>query len=96
MSRVTFVAKEVLLKWIKKHCKADKYEVYITPDEEIVFAPTKSTRNLRYGYLPSIRYIWDSVEDAEKEIMKTIPDIDIIKARFEWDSSRPPGVERRG
>jgi len=92
---VTFTVKKVLLKRIKKHCKPSNYEVYITPSEEIVFAPTKSTRSLRYGYVPAIAHIWDSVEEAEREIMKIVPGIDILMGtRFEWDSSRPPGVER--
>lgn len=96
MPRVGFISKEQLLKWVKKHCKPEQYEAWITPDKEIIFAPTKSTRSLRYGYLSSVTRFWNDFKEAKEEILKAQPGIDIFMGPFDWDSSRPPGVERRG
>lgn len=93
MSRVVFTNKDEFLKWIKSHCQPSQYEVYFTSFAEIIMAPTKSTRSLRYALIEIYPY-WDSAEQARNEVSAAIPAVEIytIKA-FDWDSTRNIGVK---
>lgn len=93
MSRIVFTCKDEFLKWIKAHCKPSQYEIYITSFAEIILAPTKSTRNLRYAHVEIYPH-WSSAEEARKAVSAALPAVEMytIKA-FDWDSTRNVGVK---
>lgn len=95
MPRLVFDNKKQFLNWIKDHVTPSNYEVFITYFGEIIFAPLKSTRTLRYGYINALD-IWDSMEEAIKDITKRVPNLRNYRVeRFEWTTDRAVGVERR-
>lgn len=49
MSKITFVDPDAFLEWLRSR-KADRYEIYVTPDR-IIASPTVSTRPVLYGVL---------------------------------------------
>jgi hypothetical protein len=86
--------KDDFLKWLKKHCKADQYEIVLTDFDEIIICPTKSTKSLRYVYVELFN-CWDSEEKALKDIKKNIDGVDIIRMRkFDWDSTKSPSIKQ--
>ncbi len=92
MSRLIFTNKEEFLRWIKAHCKPSQYECYFTSFSEIILAPTKSTRSLRYGYMEIYPH-WNSAELAREEVIAAIPGVEIYTIRkFDWDQTRGVGV----
>lgn len=94
MSRIVFTDKDEFLRWARKHCTPAQYEIYITSFTEMVVAPTKSTRSLRYAYI-DIYNSWDSLEQAEKNIKAALPNVDVYHVeKFDWDHTRDVGVKQ--
>jgi len=94
MSRIIFTDKDEFLRWIKKHCTPAQYEVYVTSFSEIVLAPTKSTRNLRYAHMEIYPH-WESIDQAKDEIKATLPSVEMYSIKkFDWDHTRDVGVRQ--
>ncbi len=94
MSRIVFTNKDDFLRWVKKHCTPTQYEIHITSFAEVVMAPTKSTRSLRYAYI-DIYSSWDSLDQAEKDIKAALPKVDVYHVqKFDWDSTKDVGVKQ--
>ncbi len=87
MSRIVFTDKDEFLRWIKKHCTPTQYEVYITSHPEIIMAPTKSTRRLRYTYIEMLPH-WNDVEAVKKSLQTSFNGSIYMVDRFDWDLSR--------
>ena len=90
--RIVFFAIEEFIAWATDHCTPEKYETYWTPDE-IVIAPTKSTRPLLYAYLRLPRDV-----EGGKTLTTTLKNLGLrsyVVDRIEWDVERKPGIEAR-
>lgn len=88
MSRIVFTDKAEFLRWAKKHCTPGQYEIFVTSFGEVVLAPTKSTRSLRYAYV-DIYSVWDAIEKAEDDIKAALPKVDVYHIqKFDWASDR--------
>lgn len=93
MSRLVFTNKEEFLRWIKKNCKPSQYEIYITTFSEIILAPTKSTRSLRYAVMEIYPH-WETAEKARNDIKVAIPNVEMYTImNFDWDHTRGIGVK---
>jgi len=90
MPRVVFSTENQLKTWAEREVTIGRYKIYVTERGEIIFHPTKSTRNLEYAY-----YNAGSKEDALR-IAKTIQqkkEIPIYEAKsYEWKIDTPPEV----
>jgi len=96
MSRIIFTDKDEFLLWAKKHCTPGQYEVYITSFAEIILAPTKSTRSLKYAYTNAYS-TWNRLTKAEEDIRAVLPKVDIYHIqKFDWDSTRDVRVKQSG
>jgi hypothetical protein len=93
MTRFVFETLEQLERWMLENVTADKYSVFITPANELVCVPRKSTKPLNYGYarldVEEIKKIKRFIEenmaiDSDKKIR-------IYYAKVEWDETRAPG-----
>jgi hypothetical protein len=94
MPRITFTDKDGFLTWIKDHVTPSQYEVYVTSYAEIIVAPTKSTKTLRYAYI-DVYIAWEDIEDAINDVRKKVPNIKIYSIeKFDWDSERSVGVKQ--
>ncbi len=94
LSRIVFDNTEQFLKWSTEHANPSQYEVYITSYAEIILAPTKSTRNLRYAHMEIYPH-WDSMDQAVNEIKATLPSVEMYHIKkFDWDSARDVGVKQ--
>jgi len=94
MSRLVFNSKQDFLNWVKDHCSPNQYEMYVTSFGEIIMAPTKSTRSLRYGYVDTHKY-FETLEGALTGIVKVQPGLrNYSIEKFDWDSTRDIGVKQ--
>ena len=92
MSRIVFDEVAVLLRWATDNCDAVKYQLYITSYSEVVLVPTRTSRNLRYGYIDAM-FIGKKVDEVAKQVQEVIPGIKVYKVRkFDWDEDRSPMV----
>lgn len=87
MTRFEFEEVAPFKEWLDGHVTPEKYEAYITPDNEVVLVPIKSTHPLKYGYAKL-------AQESIKEIEKWLKEKGIKKypAYVEWDDTKPPGV----
>ncbi|MCD6402595.1 hypothetical protein J7L36_01955 [bacterium] len=89
--RLVFKEKEEFQKWIMDQVglsPSPKYECYITPGDEVVLVPKKSTRPLKYGYA---KLTPEAVEAIKKEVEKL--GIKVYRCDVEWAEDRPIGIK---
>ena len=74
--------------WYAKHAKPAQYEVYITNFAEVIVAPRKSTRNLRYAYIKMFPH-WENIEELKKSLRISFPGCSIYSIeKFDWDNTK--------
>ena len=90
MPRHIFDTEERFKEWCEEFVKTGFYCVYVTNDNEIILEPRRSTRPSRFGY-----YKTQKAEEIGQKIAKqySIPYFKV--ERYEWDTERPVGVERK-
>lgn len=94
MARIIFTKKDDFLEWVKDHVTPSQYEVYVTSFAEIIIAPLKSTRNLKYAYI-EIYKAWEAVDEAINDVRKKVPNIKIYPIeKFDWDSEKNIGTKQ--
>jgi hypothetical protein len=94
MPRITFTDKDGFLTWIKDHVTPSQYEVYVTSYAEIIVAPTKSTKTLRYAFI-EVYKAWEDSENAINDIRKKVPGVKFYQIeKFDWDSERSISVKQ--
>jgi hypothetical protein len=89
LARIEFSDLETLKEWADAHCNPNNYEIFFIGIEtvnSVVFAPTKSTSHLRYGFMKIVCA-------AEYEKIKEFASHKQLKSynveKFAWDASRP-------
>lgn len=93
-SRIVFDKKDEFISWIHTHCTPTQYEMFVTSYGEVILAPSKSTRSLRYSVI-DIYECWDDIGIALKEIKKRIPNVAVYHIKkFDWDSTRDVSVKQ--
>ncbi len=90
MPRLVFSSREELLKWIKEKVAAEKYDLYITEESEVILSPIKSTKPLNYAYFKTSADPKDLVR-AIKENVNGIK-VYLLKS-FEWATDLAPGIK---
>ena len=92
MSRLTFGDLTELMKWVedpKDPVTPIQYQVIITSYNEVIFAPTKSTRSLRYGYYKTTQTeIEEILEEIRVNPMFRFMSVIQVKS-FDWDTTKP-------
>ncbi len=90
MPRLVFNSKEELLKWIKEKVAAEKYDLYLTEESEVILSPIKSTKPLNYAYL---RLSTDP-KDLVRAIKENVNGIKVYSLKnFEWVTDLAPGIK---
>ena len=93
-SRLVFNKKDEFLLWVKTHCNSSQYEMFVTDYGEVVLAPSKSTRSLRYSVI-DVYECWEDIDNALKEIKRHIPSVMVYRIKkFDWDSTKGVGVKQ--
>ena len=95
MTRFVFETVGQLEKWMLENVTADKYNVFITPSNELVCVPRKSTRPLSYAYSKLSAEEMKRIQRFVEDNMAIASDkkIRIYYARVEWDETKAPGAE---
>lgn len=88
MTRYVFENLNQFKDWLADHVTAEKYEAYITPRNEVVLVPLKSTHPLKYGYA---RLIPGNIKEIQQWLKEK--GVKIYFANVDWDDTKPPGVE---
>jgi len=86
MAKIEFESVTQLLEWVKSRCSGNSHDAYVTEKNEIILAPNKSTKSLRYGYY---KYL-DDPEEQDK-VIRVIKEKNILVfmvKNFVWDSER--------
>jgi len=88
MTRYVFEKVNPFKEWMADHVTSEKYEAYITPSNEVVLVPLKSTHPLKYGYA---RLIPDNIKEIHQWLKEK--GVKTYSADVDWDDTKPPGVE---
>ena len=94
MPRLVFDKKKEFLNWLGSHVTPSQYEIFVTNFAELIVAPTKSTKTLRYGYV-EIYKCWDDTQSAINEVVRKVPQISIYYIqKFDWDPTKSVGTRQ--
>jgi len=89
MTRLVYNSKDELLKWVKEKVTAERYDLYVTEDNELIVCPTRSTQPLTYAYLK----LQSDPRELVKEIKENVSGISVYHLKdFEWVTDRGVGV----
>ena len=90
MSRLVFSDMTDLMSWVldpQDPVLGNQYQAIVTSYNEIIFAPIKSTRNLRYGVYHGSSV---EIENILEEIRVNRLYISVIRVKsFDWDTTKP-------
>jgi len=89
MPRLVYSSKEEFLKWVREKVTAERYDLYVTEDNELIVCPTRSTQPLTYAYLK----LQSDPKDLIKEVRENVSGISVYFLRnFEWATDRAVGI----
>jgi len=89
LPRVVFASVDQFKAWMKKKVTPERYEAYITKNDEVILVPKRSTPPVLYGYYEANdEEALNSVKSLLEEAGLTVFNIQ----SFEWKSDWPPGV----
>jgi len=90
LTRIVFESLDQLKDWITDHVSPGYYECFVTELNEIIFAPTKSTKTLRHSYMRFSKY--STLEDLTKALKESM-NIRVYKVKsYDWASDRMIGA----
>ena len=90
MSRLVFSDMTDLMSWVldpQDPVLGNQYQAIVTSYSEIIFAPTKSTKSLRYAVYKGTK---PEIEEILTELKTRRLFISVIRVKsFDWDTTRP-------